>query len=343
MTQSKLGPVVVVTGATGGVGRAVVRRLARHGALIGLLARGEERLLATKREVVELGGRALPIPTDVADQDQVDSAASAVEEAFGPIDVWINNAMTSVLARSWDIEPEEYRRVMDVTFLGQVYGTLSALRRMRPRDRGKIILVGSALAYRGIPLQAAYCGAKHAIQGFFESLRTELMNEGSGVKLSIAHLPGLNTTQFRWVRSRLPNESQPVPPIFQPEVAADAIVWLLDHDRRALYVGGSTVKTVIGNRIAPWLADWYLARKGIEDQQIDEPRDRVRADNLFTPPPGDRGAHGPFDARAKGQSLQLWATKHRGALGSVLLGAALFFGINLWSRSGRRARLGLPR
>ncbi|MFW6197571.1 MAG: SDR family oxidoreductase, partial [Myxococcota bacterium] len=256
---------------------------------------------------------------------QMERAAGAVEEALGAIDLWINNAMSSVFARTWDITPEEFKRVTEVTYLGQVYGTQAALRRMRPRDRGTILLVGSALAKRGIPLQAPYCAAKHAVQGFFESLRTELLDEGSQVQLTTVHLPAMNTPQFRWVRSRLPNESQPVPPIFQPEVAADAIVWASAHPRREMYVGGSTVQTIWGNRLAPWLVDWYLGKKGVSGQQIDEPRED-RPDNLQSPVEGDRGAHGVYDRKAKSRSAEAWVSKHRAAVGTGAVAGAAALG-----------------
>ena len=315
--------VVVITGATAGVGRATARRFAKHGARIGLLARGQERLEATKRDVEHLGGQALALPTDVARADEVEAAAAAVEEAFGPIDVWINNAMTSVFAEFWDIEPEEFARVTDVTYHGQVYGTRAALKRMRPRDRGHIVLVGSALAYRGIPLQSAYCGAKHATQGMFDSVRSELLHNKSNVKITMVQLPAVNTPQFNWVRSKLPKKAQPVPPIFQPEVAADAIYFAAHNDRREIYVGYSSVQAIVGNKVAPSLGDWYLARQGYDGQMRDEPEDPDRPDNLFDPVPGDPGAHGVFDAKASASSPELWAAKNKvwlTAAGAALVG-----------------------
>jgi NAD(P)-dependent dehydrogenase (short-subunit alcohol dehydrogenase family) len=303
--------VVVVTGASAGVGRATVRAFARRGACIGLLARGQNGLQAARREVEELGGRALVVPIDVADLDQVEAAAGAVEEAFGPIDVWVNNAMVSVFSPVKEMMPAEYKRVTEVTYLGYVYGSLAALRRMLPRDRGMIVQVGSALAYRGIPLQSAYCAAKHAIQGFTESLRCELMHDGSNVRVTMVQLPALNTPQFGWVKSRLPRKAQPVPQIFQPEVAADAIVHAAHNDRREWYVGWSTVQAIVGNKVVPALGDWYLARTGYEAQQHDGPADPNRPHNLWEPLPGDYGAHGDFDDRAHDSSLQLWATKNR--------------------------------
>lgn len=302
--------VVVITGASAGVGRATVRRFARERARIALLARGEERLEAAAREVREAGGEALVLPTDVADPDAVEAAAARAEAELGPIDVWVNNAMTSVFAEAHEITPEEYRRVMEVNYLGFVHGTLAALKRMRPRDAGVIIQVGSALAFRGIPLQAPYCASKHAIQGFSESLRTELLHAHSRVHIGQVHMPALNTPQFDWVRSRLPKRAQPVPPIYQPEVAADAIHWAARNRRPVLYVGVPTVQTVLGERVAPRLLDHYLARSGFDAQQTDEPA-RERPDNLFQPAPGDYAAHGRFDARARARSPQLWASKNR--------------------------------
>lgn len=313
--------VIVVTGATAGVGRATVRRFARRGARIGLLARGHDGLEATRRDVESLGGEALELPTDVADAEQVEQAAAQVEERFGPIDIWVNNAMTSVFSPVKEMEPEEYLRVTEVTYLGVVYGTLAALRRMLPRNRGTIVQVGSALAFRGIPLQSAYCGAKHAIQGFTESLRTELMHDGSDVFVGIVHMPALNTPQFDWVKSRMPNKPQPVPPIFQPEVAAEAIDYAAHNRRRQLLVGGPTVKTVYGNRIASWYADRYLAEHGYSSQQTNERADPDRPNNLWQPVAGDFGAHGAFDARASRHSTELWADEHRTLL--ALAGAGL--------------------
>lgn len=322
MVRDGARPVVVVTGASAGVGRATVRSLAGRGADLVLLARGAEGLEATAAEVESAGSRALPIACDVADPEAVFAAADAAAERFGRIDAWINDAMVTVMAFGWDLTAEELRRVTEVTYLGTVHGTLAALRHMRPRDRGTIVQVGSALAYRGIPLQAAYCGAKHAIQGFTESLRTDLLHAGSRIRVSLVHLPAVNTPQFTWCRTRLPGRPQPVPPIFQPEVAARAIVWALDHPRRELLVGWPTVRAVWGDRLAPWLVDRFLARHTVDDQQTGEPVRPDRPDNLFAPLEGDRGAHGPFDERARGRSLQLWATTHRATLGAAAIGAA---------------------
>ena len=315
------GRVVVITGASAGVGRATVREFARRGGRIGLLARDLDRLEATRQEVEALGGRALVLPTDMADPDQVEAAAAKVEAAFGPIDVWVNNAMVSVLSPVKEMTTDEYRRVTDVTYLGYVYGTLSALRRMLPRDRGMIIQVGSALAYRAIPLQSAYCGAKHAIQGFTESLRSELIHDGSKVRVTIVQLPAVNTPQFSWIKSRLPRHPQPVPPIYQPEVIARAIVWAADHDRRELSVGMSTVKAIVGDKFIPGTLDRYLARIGYGAQQTDELVDPYRPNNLFKPVPGDYGAHGRFEHGARKTSVQLWLNMYRGWL--ALFGAGV--------------------
>jgi len=316
--------VVVVTGASAGVGRAVVRELAAEGASIGLIARGQAGLEGARADVERLGGRALVVPTDVADHEQVEAAAERVEAELGPIDVWISNAMATILAPLSEIAPDEFRRSTEVTYLGSVWGTMAALRRMRPRDRGTIVQVGSALAYRGIPLQAPYCGAKHALQGFLESLRAELLHEGANVHVTMVQLPALNTPQFTWARTRMPKEPQPVPPIFQPEVAAKAIVWAARNPRRELMVGWPTVKAILGNAVAPGLADRYLAKNGYDAQQTDRPVASDRSDNLFEPMDADedRGAHGPFGDRARSRSLQLWLAEHRRLVGASGLAAA---------------------
>jgi NAD(P)-dependent dehydrogenase (short-subunit alcohol dehydrogenase family) len=316
--------VVVITGAGSGVGRATARAFASMGAAIGLIARGEDSLEAAAKEVGSAGGRALVVPADVADPAAVEEAAARVEGELGPVDVWVNNAMTSVLAPFAEVSPEEFRRVTEVTYLGQVYGTKAALNRMLPRDRGAIVCVGSALAYRGIPLQSAYCGAKHAIQGFTESVRTELAHGGSHVRITMVQLPALNTPQFEVVLSRLPQRPQPVPPIYQPEVAARAIVWASMHRRREVWVGGSTAATMLANQVAPGLLDRYLARTGVKGQQTSQQADPNRPSNLWEPVPGDRGAHGPFDHRAHPRSAQFWATRHHGLLAGAagLAGAA---------------------
>jgi len=328
--------VVVVTGASAGVGRAIVRELGKTQARIGLLARGRDGLEAARREVETAGGEALVLPTDVADAEAVEAAAEAVERAFGPIDIWINNAMVSVFSPAHLMTPAEYKRVTEVTYLGYVYGTLAALRRMRPRDRGAIVQVGSALAYRSIPLQSAYCAAKHAVMGFTASLFSELLHDKSNVRLMIVQLPAVNTPQFGWVRSRLPNKPQPVPPLYQPEVPAEAVVWAARHARRELYVGFSTVKAIAAERIAPRLADRYLARMGYDSQQTDEPASPDRQDNLYSPLPGDHGAHGAFDARARGFSVELWLSKHRGLLAAGFLAAAAALSLSV-VRRGRAA------
>jgi NAD(P)-dependent dehydrogenase (short-subunit alcohol dehydrogenase family) len=321
--------VVVITGATKGVGRAVAERFARDGARIALLARGREGLDGTVKAVERLGGQALPLPTDVADPDAVDAAASATEEAFGPIDIWINDAMTTVFGFFSDVHPDEFRRATEVTYLGAVWGTRSALDRMRPRDRGTIVQVGSALAYRGIPLQAPYCGAKHALKGFFESVRTELMHEGSNVHVTMVQLPGLNTPQFDHCRSKMPKKPTPVPPIYQPEVAAEAIHHAAYAKRREVWCGGSTVYTILGERLAPWLGDRYLAKTGVSGQQTNEPVDAPREGNLFEPvDEGDPGAHGDFDSKAHSRSLQSFSTRHRRTvLGSAAALALLAGGL----------------
>ena len=314
------GKVAVVTGASAGVGRAAAEELARRGARVALLARGRDRLEATRRQIERDGGEALPIIADVADPAQVEDAAARAERELGQIEVWVNSAMTSVLADVAETTPEEFRRVTEVTYLGSVYGAMAALRRMLPRDRGVIVQVGSALSRRGIPLQASYCGAKHALQGFFDSLRAELLHARSHVRVAMVQLPGLNTPQFGWVRTRLERHPQPMPPIYQPEVAGRAVAWAAQHPRREVWVGASTIKTIIGSAVAPGLVDRYLARKGYEGQQAEWRLDPERADNLFGPPPGDPGAHGAFDGQARNRSPQLWLNTHRGAL--ALGGAA---------------------
>ncbi|HEX7049754.1 MAG TPA: SDR family oxidoreductase [Longimicrobiales bacterium] len=325
--------VVVITGASAGIGRAAVREFARHGADIGLLARGRAGLEAARREVEAAGGRALAIPTDVAESDQVEAAAEAVERELGPIDVWVNNAMASVFSPFKEMTMEEFRRVTEVTYLGYVQGTMSALRRMLPRDRGTIVQVGSALAYRGIPLQSAYCGAKHAIQGFTESVRSELMHDGSRVWITMVQMPAVNTPQFSWVKSRLPRKAQPVPPIYEPEVAARAILWAAHHRRREVEVGMSTVIAIWGDKLAAGIGDRYLAHTGYRSQQHDGPEDPNRPHNLWEPVDDTRdfGAHGKFDARARASSPQLWINTH---LGLFLAGAvgALGAGLVAWTR-----------
>jgi NAD(P)-dependent dehydrogenase (short-subunit alcohol dehydrogenase family) len=321
----------MVTGASAGVGRATVRAFARQGAHIGLVARGRAGLDGARRDVERLGGRALVLPADVA---QADQAAQRLETEFGPIDIWVNDAMTSVFSPAKDMTPEDYRRVTEVTYLGYVYGTLAALKRMLPRDRGVIVQVGSALAYRGIPLQSAYCGAKHAIQGFTESVRCELIHDGSHVQITMVQMPALNTPQFDCVKSRLPRKPQPVPPIYQPEVAADAIVHAAHHYRREWYVGGSTAIVIPANKLAPGLGDHYLAWQGYGAQQYDGAADLNRPSNLYEPVDDqvDHGAHGDFDRRAHRRSLQLWADQNRGWLTLAGLGA-----VGLWLAARAKA------
>ena len=308
------GRVVVITGASSGVGRASARAFAARGARLGLLARGKDGLEAARSEVERAGGAGLALQVDVADAQAVEQAAGAVEREYGALDVWVNNAMLSVFSPVADLEADEIRRVTETTYLGTVHGTLAALRRMLRRDRGVIVQVGSALAYRAIPLQAAYCGAKHAIQGFTESLRTELLHDRSNVRVTMVQLPALNTPHFSVVRSRLPRHPQPVPPIYQPELAAEAVLWAADNaDRREVWVGGSTARALVAERLAPGLIDRYLARTGYEAQQTDAPIDPNRADNLWEPLPGDRGAHGIFDSQAREQSVQFRLDRHRQA------------------------------
>ena len=309
--------VVMITGAAAGIGRATAQAFAKRGAHIGLLARGRVGLEGAKVDVEKLGGRGLILVADVADDKAVEAAAAQLENEFGPIDIWVNDAMASVFAPIMEMTVEEYRRVTDVTYLGYVWGTMAALRRMLPRNRGVIIHVGSALAYRGIPLQSAYCAAKHAIQGFTDSLRCELIHDKKDIHVCIVEMPAVNTPQFGWVKNKLPNKAQPVPPIFQPEVAANAIVFAATHRRREIYVGFPTVEAIIGNKIAPGILDHYLA--GYKSQQTDEPRNPDQPDNLFSPVEHDFGAHGTFDNLARKCSPQLWLTKNRAWLITILL------------------------
>jgi short-subunit dehydrogenase len=325
--------VVVVTGASAGLGRATAREFGSHQAKVGLLARGVDGLEAAKREIESMGGQALVLPTDVADADAVERAAAAVEEQFGPIDIWVNNAMTSVFSPVKEMKAEEYRRVTEVTYLGVVHGTLAALRRMMPRDRGTIVQVGSALVYRSIPLQSAYCAAKHAAAGFTYSLRTELIHDKSRVKVTMVQMPALNTPQFGWVKSRLKHKAQPVPPIFEPEVGARAVYWASHHHRREVYVGWPTVEAIVGNKLTPSLLDDYLGMKGYAAQQTDQPEDPNRPNNLWEPVAGDHGAHGTFDARSHEKSYQLWANLHRPWIGAGAAALAAFvLAAKYWAR-----------
>jgi len=327
MRKPNSGRVVVVTGASAGVGRAAARAFASEGAHVGLIARDTEGLQAAAREMGELGGKGLAVPADVADADQVAAAAARIEQELGPIEVWVNNAMTTIFGRLTDVTPQEYKRATEVTYLGTVYGTMAALRRMLPRNNGHIIQVGSALAYRSIPLQAAYCGAKHAIAGFTDSLRSELIHDNKDIHLTMVQLPAMNTPQFTWCRSKMPRHPQPVPPIFQPEVAAERIVWASHHTRREVFVGAPTVIAIEANKVAPALADYYLGRTGFDSQQTKEDVPKDRPDNLFEPLPGDFGAHGIFGEQAHTQAATTWLSEHKGLTafaGAMALGALAF-------------------
>jgi NAD(P)-dependent dehydrogenase (short-subunit alcohol dehydrogenase family) len=309
--------VVVVTGASAGVGRATARAFAARGDTVALLARGQDGLDGAAQDVRRAGGRPLPIVCDVSDAEAVEAAAAQVEREAGPIDVWVNNAMAAVFSPLTEMTAEEFARTTAVTYLGSVHGTMAALRRMLPRDSGTIVQVGSALAYRGIPLQSAYCGAKHALRGFYDSVRSELVHDGSRVWVAEVHMPGMNTPQFRLGRSHMPRKAQPVAPIFQPEIAARAVVYASEHRRRAMWVGTSTVGTVIAGVLAPRLMDLFLGRTNYQGQQIDEPEDPDRPDYLFAPVPGDHGAHGPYDDKAHAVSPQLTLSTHRPAVAAV--------------------------
>ena len=335
MSEAKA-PIVVVTGGTAGIGRATVREFARSGYDVAILARGQDGLDATRREVDEMGRRALAIPTDVADWKAVEAAAGQIERELGSIDVWVNNAFAGIFSRFMDVTPEEYERVTQVTYLGQVNGTRAALKHMLPRDKGKIVLVGSALAYRGIPLQSAYCGAKHAIQGFIDSLRCELLNEKTKVTITMVQMPGVNTPQFDWIRAKLPGQPRPVGKVYQPEVAGRAIYAAAHDTRKEMLVGLPTVEAVWGNKVASSLLDDYLAATGIEAQQRPERVQPDRKDNLFEPVAGDHGAHGSFDSEAVDSSAELWITEHKKELGLAALGAAALAGAGfmLASRNG---------
>ncbi|BBZ28558.1 hypothetical protein MMAD_28530 [Mycolicibacterium madagascariense] len=318
------GRVVVVTGASAGIGRAVAREFAGTGDRVALIARGRAGVDAAASDVTRRGGTPLAVHADVTDFDQVDAAATRVEDEFGPIDVWVNAAFATVFANFEDIEADEFRRATEVSYLGFVHGTMAALHRMKPRNRGTIVQVGSALGMRSVPLQSAYCGAKHAVNGFTESLRTELMHDHSDVHVTVVQMPGVNTPQFSWVRSRLPRHPRPVAPVYQPEIAARAVRYAADHPRHKQYwVGASTVATILGQRVMPALLDRYLARTGVSSQQTDD-RTGHRDGNLFTPlddePGADHGAHGEFDAQSLAVSPAWWLRSHARAL--VVTGAA---------------------
>ena len=330
--------VVVITGSSGGVGRATAKAFAKRGASICLVARGEAGLEGAKQDVERLGGRAIIVIGDTSDPQTHERAAQQAEDAFGPIDIWINVAFTTVFSPFMEIHPDEYRRVTEVTYLGYVYGTQTALRRMIPRNRGKIVQVGSALAYRGIPLQTAYCGAKHAIQGFTEALRAELIHNNRDINLTMVQLPAVNTPQFTWGRNKMPRKAQPVPPIYQPEVIAEAIYWAAHHKKRQLYVGGSTVTVIMGNKFFAKFGDWYLGKTGYKSQMRDEPKDPNQPDNLFEPADTtkDYGAHGAFDSRSTDRSYQTWAAEHKGIVAGALaaLAGAAFAGSFVLGRRG---------
>jgi NAD(P)-dependent dehydrogenase (short-subunit alcohol dehydrogenase family) len=336
MTQT-----VVITGASAGIGRATAKLYGERGANVGLIARGRAGLDGAARNVEDAGGKALAIPADVSDYAEVEDAARQVEEFFGPIDVWINVAFSSVFSPFAEISAEEFRRVTEVSYLGFVHGTMAALARMKPRGHGTIVQVGSALGSRSIPLQSAYCGAKHAINGFTSSLRCELLHEGSGVHVTVAQMPAVNTPQFTWVRSRLPRHPQPVPPIYQPEVAARGVLHAADNPRRRQYwVGASTAATILANRLAPALLDRYLARTGYDSQQTGEKVDNSRRpDNLFQAldrtGERDQGSHGVFDQRSHARSLQLWLAEHPMLASGLAAGTALAAGVTAgrWARA----------
>lgn len=312
------GRCVAITGASAGVGRAAALAFARRGWRVALLARGTDGLEAAQREIEHAGGTALAIAIDVADHAQVEAAAERIERELGPIDVWVNNAMATIFCPFEQIAPEDFERATRVTYLGAVWGTLAALKRMKPRNAGTIVQVGSALAYRSIPLQAPYCGAKSALRGFTDSLRSELIHDRSGIHLTMVQLSAFNTPQFDWGKTCFTKQPQPVPPIFQPELAAEAIVWAAEHRRRELWVGFPAVKAILGTRIIPGLLDRMLARRAYSGQFGDQPLPPDRQDNLYQPVQGDHGAHGRFDDSAKRSSRQIWLATHRGATAAML-------------------------
>jgi NAD(P)-dependent dehydrogenase (short-subunit alcohol dehydrogenase family) len=324
--------VVVVTGASAGVGRAVACEFARHGWRVALVARGQDGLDGARADVQRLGGEALVLPTDVADANQVESAAARVEAEWGAIDVWVNDAMATIFSPLLQVSPADFQRATQVTYLGAVWGTMAALKRMKPRDRGTIVQVGSALAYRSIPLQAPYCGAKAALRGFTDSLRCELAHDRSGVHLTMVHLSAFNTPQFEWGRTTLHKRPRPMGKIFQPEVAARGVYWAATHHRRELWVGWPAVKAIVGQRVVPGFLDRLLGRTAVDGQHTNEPLPPGRQDNLYTPVAGDHGAHGRFDAQARGHSLQLWLDTHRTALLTALAAGAGWW----WTSRPRR-------
>ncbi|HEX4056508.1 MAG TPA: SDR family oxidoreductase [Tepidisphaeraceae bacterium] len=330
--------VVVVTGASGGVGRATVRKLGERGAKVVLLARGKDGLAGAKRDVESRGGQALAIPTDVSHFDQVEAAAEQAEREFGPIDLWVNNAMVSMYSPFMDMTPEEFRHVVEVTFLGNAYGTHAALKRMMKRDRGTIIQVGSALAFRSIPLQSAYCASKHAIQGLFESVRSELIHQKSNVQISVVNMPALNTTQFTWTKNKMPHKARPTGTIFEPEVAADAILFAAENNRREIMVGYTTVEATLGEKVIPGLLDRYLATAAWEGSMLPERADHTKPNNFWEPVAGDHGARGPFSSKARNFSIQLWASKNRAAIAAGLAIAGM--GLTLLATKGIPRRKG---
>jgi short-subunit dehydrogenase len=315
--------VIVITGASAGLGRVIAWEFAKQGAKVVLVAREPIQLEGTYKEVEAYGGKALSMVADIADPDQVEEIANRTEREFGPIDVWVNNAMNSVFAPFKKVTAQEFKRVTEVTYLGTVYGTTAALKRMLPRGKGSIVFVGSALAYRGIPLQSAYCGAKHGIQGFYDSLRTELMHDKSNIKTCMVQLPAMNTTQFGWVLSKLPNKPKPMGKVYKPEVAAKAIVFAAKHNRREILVGFPSYKAIVGNKIAPWYADWVLARNGYDGQQTNEPVDPERKNNLWEPVHEDRGAYGDFGKDAADFSLTLWLSMNRSLVRVIIISIIL--------------------
>ena len=322
--------IAVVTGASAGIGRATAVEFARHGWRVALLARGIDGLEAARREVEDAGGEALVVETDVADLAQVEAAATRVESEWGPIDAWVNNAMATIFSRFLDVSPEDFRRATEVTYLGAVWGTRAALSRMKPRDRGVIVQVGSALAYRSIPLQSAYCGAKSALRGFTDSIRSELIHERSGVHVTMVQLSAFNTPQFEWARTTLGCRPKPMGKIFQPEVAARAIHWAATHRRRELWVGWPAAKAILGTRVVPGLLDHRLAATAVDGQHTDEPLPPDRQDNLYTAVAGDHGAHGRFDAMAVASSAQAWWAMHRGVATAVAAIAIATVALAAW-------------